>query len=152
MPYPGFFQKYDEASLRSQIDWAIKKLGFDIDFYESYLSIDRDRFQRWRLDEADLTDFQRNLLKELWTLSLHLYSYCDYSEENFHKFFSNIHEYSHQQSYSTFTPPWAGQSIYQYTASGHLQAIKKVYEWLDAVLSGKIYSCNLGNQKSLLFK
>jgi hypothetical protein len=154
MLYPDFFQKQDEEALRNQVIWAIEHFGFDREFYERFLAIDRRTFDHWRSSEGELTDHQRNLLNELWILSRHLYSYCDYNETYFKEFFISEHNYDPydpQQRYSPFTPPWAGQSVRSYIALGHLPAVQKVNDWLDFNLSGNLYYCNETNRSTHSF-
>jgi hypothetical protein len=126
-----FFNDDSEWALRSQVRWFGEKLRFGDPFFSKLLRVDPAKLHDWEEESGNLSEDEREHLKEFWQLVLHLLSFYDYDLPRTREMFSHVAGAEREHVGLQFFPPWAGVSLARYLEDCGPDAIYKVNRWLQ---------------------
>jgi hypothetical protein len=137
---PDFFQEETAEALRDQVDWLVREVGVDDEFFAKLLGTDKVTFSRWRQGGAALSADSQETLRDLWRAVLHLLSFLNFDPVRLRDLFQTTMPGSASGTASPLTPPWSGTSLKAYLEGARADGIEKVVAWVTGLRFGDPYA------------
>src|SRR5262245_50639389 len=137
---PDFFQEDTADALRAQVDWLVREVGADSEFFEKLLGTDEATFSDWRDDRATLPPGGEETLRDLWRAVLHLLSFLGFDQMRVRDLFQKTMPTSAARPVSPLTPPWSGASLKDYLERSGADGTRKVVGWVTGLRFGDPYA------------
>src|SRR5262245_7923119 len=137
---PDFFQEDTADGLRAQVDWLVREVGADSEFFEKLLGTDEATFSDWRDDRAPLPPSGEETLRDLWRAVLHLLSFLNFDLSRVRDLFQKTMPACPSGREASLTPPWSGASLKAYLEQARAGGIEKVIGWVTGLRFGDPYA------------
>jgi hypothetical protein len=137
---PDFFQEESADALRAQVDWLVREVGADREFFEKVLGTDEFTFSSWRESGTPLPPGGEETLRDLWRAVLHLLSFLQFDQSRVRDLFQKTMPACPSGPESPLTPPWSGGSLRAYLERARAGGIEKVTGWVTGLRFGDPYA------------